>query len=338
MLNELKQIYDINSVSSAEKELHKYLTTKYSEFGYQVEKDGLYSVFAEKKAKLPADSKKRVLVACAMDEIGLMVERVFPNGKLSFVCLENQSPALLLGQRVRIMARDGRLYPAVITADCKFMETTPTTIKENDLLIELLEPDDFDKILPGDLASLDSEFIETEHAYMGRSLNEKILQVVELDLLKELQAETLNYDLAIGAVAQSTVGFRGTQTATYVMRPNLAIALTAFEAHASKSNLDLGSGVVVSCYDRQMLPDQSLLNYVCSKYTVQPYLGLLANDGSFIHKTLSGTPTLALGIMMRNLGTGNVMVAKKDVQALISFLKHFLLELDLQQVGRPVNL
>lgn len=337
MLNQLATIYAINSVSSAEKELQNFLTTQYHNLAYEVTKDGLYSVFAEKKASKDINQTNKVLIACAMDEIGLMIERVFPNGKMTFVCLESQSPAVLLGQRVEVLARDGNLYPAVITADCKFLETVPATIKEKDLFIELCELSDYDKILPGDLVCFSSPLIETEHTYMGRSLNEKIFQALQLDLLKDLQQETFSYDLAIGTVAQSTVGFRGTQTATYVLRPNLAIALTAFEAHASKSGLDIGSGVVVSCYDRQMLPDYDLLNYVCSKYTVQPYLGLLANDGSFIHKTLSGTPTLALGIVMRNLGTPNVMVAKKDIKALHSFLKNFLLELDLRQVGRSFS-
>lgn len=337
MSNELPSLYAINSVSSAEKTLQQYLATKYTELGYNVKKDGLYSVFAEKSAHSENKEAGRVLVTCAMDEIGLMVERVFPDGKLSFVCLEAQSPAVLLGQRVKIMARDGQQYPAVVTANCKFLELAPTSIKESELFLELCELDDVHQILPGDLVCFDSELIETEHTYMGRSLNEKILQQVQLALLKELKDQNFSYDLAIGAVAQSTVGYRGTQTATYVVRPNLAIALTAFEAHGSKSGLDLGSGVIVSCYDRQMLPDQKLLNYVCSKYTVQPYLGLLANDGSFIHKTLSGTPTLALGIMMRNLGTPNVLAAKQDVQALINFLKTFLSELELNQVGRPFN-
>lgn len=337
MSGELSTLYAVNSVSSAEKFLQQYLATKYTELGYKVKTDGLYSVFAEKAAYADIKEAGRVLVTCAMDEIGLMVERIFPNGRISFVCLEAQSPAVLLGQRVRIMNRDGQLYPAVVTADCKFLEQAPSSIKESELFLELCEPDDVNKILPGDLVCFDSELIETEHTYMGRSLNEKILQQVQLELLKGIKDQNFSFDLAIGAVAQSTVGYRGTQTTTYVMRPNLAIALTAFEAHGSKSGLDLGSGVIVSCYDRQMLPDQKLLNYVCSKYTVQPYLGLLANDGSFIHKTLSGTPTLALGIMMRNLGTPNVLVAKQDVQALISFLKTFLSELELNQVGRPFN-
>ncbi len=335
MLDELATIYAINSVSSAEKQLQQYLSEKYSELGYQINKDGLYSVFAETNK---ADKElEKVLVACPMDEIGLMVERVFPNGRLSFVCLEAQSPAVLLGQRVQILARDGSLYPAVISTDCKLLEQVPASVKESDLFIELCDPSDSKKILPGDLVSFASELVETDHTFVGRSLNQKVLLAVELELLRELQATALDYQLSIGAVAQSTVGFRGTQTATYVTRPNLAIALTAFEAHGSKSGLDLGSGVVVSCYDRQMLPDHQLLDYVTSKYAVQPYLGLLANDGSFIHKTLSGTPTLALGIVMRNLGTANVVADKHDIKALVNFLKHFLLELELHKVGRPFN-
>ena len=55
--------------------------------------------------------------------------------------------------------------------------------------------------------------------------------------------------------------------------------------------------------------------------------GKKGNDGSFIHKTLSGTPCIALGIGVSAMGSGNEAVCLKDGEKLTDALGAFLANL-----------
>lgn len=321
MNKNLEEIYKIYSVSSSEKKLNHYLKRQFLENNYDIVEDNLYSIFAKKSS----ETNYNFMVACAMDEIGLMVERILPDGRLKFLCLETQSPASLLNQRVNIVGRDYQNYKGIISIDKKILEDELNTVKIEDLYIDVFYPSSNDKkVKIGDLVTLDSEFLETETMYVGRSLNQKIFQLIELDLIKKLKDEKFDFNLFIGSIAQSTVGYRGTKTATYVVEPSIAIVLTAFEVNNSKPDINLGDGIIVGYYDKQLIPNQDLLRYITENYETKPYLGILGNDGSFIHKTLNGTPTISLGIPMKNMGTSSVIVMKRDIDKLVDFMIHFI--------------
>lgn len=320
--NTLKEIYNIYSVSSFEKEIGDYLKNHYEKNGYKIVKDNLGSVFFNKENK---DAKK-VMIAFPLDEYGLMVREIEDNGKIRFVLLEDISPLSFLNQRVNIITRNKKNIKGVVKADIKFAEDTKANISEDNLFIEALVPNDKinDLIKIGDLVSFDSSLYEDEQFLMGRSLNQKIFQFLSIKLAEKIRDKSYPFDLYIGGISQSTIGFRGTKTATYVIKPDLALALTSFETNASSPKIALGDGIIVGKYDKQMLPDRKLLSFVESKFETKAYLGLRANDGSFIHKTLSGTPTLSLGIATANISTSNETIYKKDIDTLSNFLVAFL--------------
>ena len=53
-------------------------------------------------------------------------------------------------------------------------------------------------------------------------------------------------------------------------------------------------------------------------------MGAYGNDGSFIHKTLKGTPTLSLGIAMSHLGSNHCMADLHDADCLKAELIKYL--------------
>ena len=208
----------------------------------------------------------------------------------------------------------------------KFAENSKTNIGEDDLYIEVLAPRDKleEKVKIGDLVSLDSPFYEDEDFIMARSLSQKIFQYISLNLAGKIKDKTYPFDLYVGGISQSTIGFRGTKTATYVIKPDLALALASFETNASSPKISLGDGLIVGKYDKQMLPDKKLLSFVEDRFESKSYLGLRGNDGSFIHKTISGTPSLSVGLATANISTANEIVLKTDIEKLENFLIDFL--------------
>lgn len=322
MDNKIKNIYNIHSVSSFERQIGDYLQNHYENNGYKIVKDNLGSIFFNKENK----GKEKVMIAFPLDEYGLMVREIEDNGKIRFILLEDISPLSFLNQRVNIITRSNENIKGIVKANIKFAEDKKTKLDEDDLFIEALVPYKKikDKVKIGDLVSLDSPLYSDENFIMGRSLSQKILQYISLNVAEKIKDKSYNFDLYFGGISQSTIGFRGSKTATYVIKPDLAIALTSFETNSSSPKISLGDGLIVGKYDKQMLPDRKLLEFVESNFKTRPYLGFRGNDGSFIHKTISGTPTLSVGIPTSNVSTANELVLKSDIDRLENFLIDFL--------------
>lgn len=320
--NKIKEIYDIYSVSSFERQISDYLEKTYQAYGYEIVKDKLNSVFFNKANP----GRKKVMIAFPLDEYGLMVREIEDNGKIRFILLEDISPLSFLNQRVNIITRNKKNIKGIVKADVKFAEDSKTNIGEDDLYIEVLAPKDKlkESVKIGDLVSLDSPFYEDENFIMARSLSQKIYQYLSISLAEKIKDKTYPFDLYVGGISQSTIGFRGTKTATYVIKPDLALALTSFETNASSPKISLGDGLIVGKYDKQMLPDRKLLSFVEDRFEAKAYLGLRGNDGSFIHKTISGTPCLSLGLATANISTANEIISKTDIKKLENFLIDFL--------------
>lgn len=184
----------------------------------------------------------------------------------------------------------------------------------------------FDIFTIGDLALIKGDFtMLNEHCAMGKALNNRLMLEVMIELSQVLQESELDYHLAMGGIAQSVIGWRGSKTATYVIQPDAALVLTGFDTANSQPAAIRGKGVTVGIYDKQMLPGKRLLHDFMDK--VQPcqeYLGIYGNDGSFIHKTLKGTPTLSLGIAMSHLGSNHILADLNDAECLKKELVKYL--------------
>ena len=138
--------------------------------------------------------------------------------------------------------------------------------------------------------------------------------------MEKIADKDFDFNIVIGTVAQSIIGFRGTKTATYVVKPDLALALSCYDG------AKMGE-IYAGYYDTGMLPDNKLLNDFVQATKAKPHFGKKGNDGSFIHKTLSGTPCIALGIGVSAMGSGNEAVCLKDGEKLTDALGAFLANL-----------
>lgn len=277
-----------------------------------------------------------VMITTNLDEPGLMIDNILADGRLTFVALEDLSPASLLHQRVQIWTRDHTCYKGIITCNTvKFMEDAKQSVKMSELSIETgMDPSEAQKIFRiGDLALVDGEpMLLNKHVLAGKAVYNRLMLEAILEIREELKKEKLDYEIAFGGIAQSVIGWRGTKTATYTIRPDVALVLTGFEANASDPAVAPGDGVICEYYDKQMLPGRRLLNDFTSLVKTKPYFGYLGNDGSFIHKTINGTPTLAMGIAMKNIGTNNVIADLQDVDALVAGVTAYCRHLNAEKI------
>ncbi|QRG86494.1 hypothetical protein [Bulleidia sp. zg-1006] len=303
-------------------------------FHHEIIQDRLGSLFCKLNGK---QSKAKLMIATSLDEQALMIEEILDDGSMKFVSLENISPASLLHQRVTVYDRKHQAHKGtIVTKKTKFMETALETIHESDLYIDCGYNYEIckSKITTGDLVVIgDTCVCINEDTCMGKALQHRSMLEVILELYEQLQGSALDFDIVFGGISQSVIGWRGTKTATYVVQPDCAIALTGFDC--ADSNIHRKDGVIAGYYDKQMLPSQKLLkDYIQVHPHTKSYFGFLGNDGSFIHKTIKGTPCLSLGVAMNNMGSANTMVDLNDLEQLVQDLKSYILQLDAKKIQK----
>ncbi len=326
----LKTLCNSFGVSSGEQAAAKILRESCKPLCDELKYDRLGSVFAVKKSKNPKAAT--LMIASPLDEVGLMISEVKKDGTLAFIPLESIALSSLLHQRVRILTREDTFIDGVIGMDKKALEDSCEIKSAEDLFITCgLSGDEAkERIHPGDLAGYAGTFGEQDGTAIAKALFPRVLNEVTLELLEKLKDTELDFHLAAGGVAQSVIGYRGTKTATCVIRPDAAIALTAFDT--AKRKVQLGDKVILGYYDRQMLPAQALLRDLAGQTETKEYFGLLGNDGSFIHKTLKGTPSISVGIAVDHLGSANEICKISDADALTDALASYLRTLDSEKI------
>lgn len=327
----LEKLCNVFGVSSAEHAAAKIIRQSYEPVCDELKYDRLGSVFAWKKSK--NRNAKTLMIASALDEIGMMVSEVKKDGTLAFIRLENVALSSLLHQRVHIFTRDNTCIDGVICTGKKVLEDKCEIKNEEDLVIGcgLGYNEIKDRIHPGDLVSYGSNYREDNGILMSKALFPRVLNEVTIELLERVKDEEFDFHIAAGCIAQSVIGYRGTKTATYVIRPDAAIALTAFDTAEKKIQTD--DGVIVGYYDRQMLPSRLFLKDFTEKTGGKAYFGMTGNDGSFIHKTLKGTPSISAGIAVDNMGSAAEICRTKDVDALVDALVRYLHTIDSEKLA-----
>ena len=135
-------------------------------------------------------------------------------------------------------------------------------------------------------------------------------------------------------MVQNKVGFRGSLTSTYLVKPDFAVTLEVLEVDDLKKSDDttgaLGDGILLCYYDKSMMPNRMVLSKykdICDKNDVksQFYYSMESSDAGWIHKMLDGCPVLKACIGGRNINTDNEMIDLGDYNSskisLIKMLK-----------------
>ena len=327
-LERLQRLCSICGVSSNEESIRVLLEPEFKHNSDEIKRDNLGSVFAYIKNR---ENAKTLMIACPMDECGMMVSGVNEDGTLSFIALENIALSSLLHQRVTVLCRDNSEITGVITKRCHVLEDKCDIKSIDDLVIDCgYASSQGAKVLPGDLVSYKSNFDVEENVIYSKALNPRVLNEVCIEVLERLKGKSLDFNVAIGTMSQSMIGFRGTKTATYVIKPDVAIALTLFQTRKDKASLK--DGVIVGMYDKGMIPNQRLLHDFMDSTKAKAYFGVSGNDSSFIHKTVKGCPSIAIGIACCNVGSSNEMVSVFDVDSLVDTLVGYILHLNNQMI------
>lgn len=326
-LDMFQTLTELQGAPGDEKRVCEYMVGQLSTYADDVMYDNLGSVFGVKYGEGP-----RVMVAGHMDEVGFMVTQITENGMIRFQPLGGWWNQVLLAQRVQIMTKKGivigvigSIPPHLLTAG---QRNKPMEIKN--MLIDIGADSREDAlaigVTPGDTIVPICPFtpMANKKKILAKSWDNRYGCGLSIELLKELQDETLPNQLYSGATVQEEVGLRGAGTAAHLIQPDIFFALDASPANDMSGNKEefgqLGKGALLRIFDRTMITHRGMREFVLDTATTHniPYQYFASQGGTDagrVHVSNDGVPSAVIGICSRYIHTSSSIIHVDDYAA-----------------------
>jgi endoglucanase len=281
-----------------------------------------------------------------IDEIALVVTHAGDDGFVAVRSLGGFDPHVLLGQRVEILTRDGRV-PAIVGARTQKRkpgeDRKPLTFE--DIFLDLGARDGAEArtiVRPGDAAVVAVEPLELRNGRLAsRSLDNRLGSYVALEVARRVAEEGgTPGDVAGLAVVQEEVGdFAGSRTAAYALEPAVAVAVDVTYATdvrggdpEDEGEHKLGGGPAIA-RGPSMHPRVFELLYETAEaegipVSVEVSRGHTSTDADAVYLSRVGVPTGLVSIPLRYMHTPVETVELADVEAAIRLLVAFARRLE----------
>jgi glutamyl aminopeptidase len=312
-----------------EREIRRFVRGELEKYTDEIVQDRLGSLFGVKRGD---ENGPTIMVAGHLDEVGFLVTAITENGMIRFQPLGGWFSQVLPAQRVQIMTELGPIIGVI--------GSTPTHLL-----------DDAAKGRPMDIKSMYIDIgaddrVDAEH--IGVRIGQQIVPIcpftplanpkkimakawdnrygvgLAIELLKELQGETLPNILYSGATVQEEVGVRGGRTATHMIQPDLFYALDASAAADMNGDRNavgqLGQGALLRIYDPTMITHRGMVEFVrdtaqTHRIPYQYFVSAGGTDAGQVHVQGIGIPSAVIGVCARYIHTSASILHIDDYAA-----------------------
>ncbi|WP_347862538.1 M42 family metallopeptidase [Salimicrobium sp. PL1-032A] len=344
MDQETKQLFqtltELPGAPGNEHDVRTFMKEQLETYADEVVQDKLGGVFGKKHGEGP-----RVMVAGHMDEVGFMVTQITENGMIRFQPLGGWWSQVLLAQRVQIMTKRGAVTGVIgsIPPHNLTEEQRKKPMEIKNMLIDIGADDRADAerigITPGQPIVPVCPFtpMANEKKIMAKAWDNRYGCGLSVELLKELQGETLPNELYSGATVQEEVGLRGAQVAANMINPDIFYALDASPANDmsgdSKEFGQLGHGALLRIFDRTMVTHRGIREFILdtaesNDIPYQYFISQGGTDAGRVHLANNGVPSAVVGICSRYIHTSSSMIHVDDYAAAKELLVKLVKETD----------
>lgn len=300
-------------------------------------------------AAVNPDGRPRVMLAGHVDEIGLQVTHIDEQGYLYVDEIGGWDPQVLVGQRVRILGRDGDV-PGVIGRKAIHLiqpDERTKAVKTKDLWVDV-GAEDRDGVAElglrvGDPMVLDQRMVRLAgDRIASRAIDNRIGAYVVLEALRLLgEGAPVTAGAYAVATAQEEIGYQGggARASAFSLQPRVALVVDVTFAtdvpDVPKKELGehaIGGGPVLSrgsaahpvVFDR--LAEVAQAEGI--PYTVQASPKATRTDADGIHLTRGGVPTGLVSVPNRYMHSPNELVSLSDLENTARLLAAFIRSLD----------
>ena len=286
-----------------------------------------------------------VMLAGHIDEIGLMVKYITPEGFLAFAAIGGVDAAILPGMRVRVHTAQGPLLGILGRKPIHLIEEDErkNVTKLEKLFIDLgFAADDVkQRVRVGDPVTFDVG-LETfgDGMAVSRAFDDKMGAWIAARVLEEVkEAGGAAGDLIAAATVQEEIGLRGGTTSAYSVDPLVGIAVEVGHAtdypdidKRKHGEFKCGSGPIIARGPNVNPVLFDLLVAAAAKAGVPCQIGAeprgTGTDANAIQLSRGGKVAGLVSIPLRYMHTPTEVLSLQDLEAAVKLLARFVLDLD----------
>jgi len=300
------------------------------------------SVVGYRKGKGPAKSKKKIMVAGHIDEIGFVVSHVDEKtGFVRFVNVGGFDPKTLVCQRVMVLGKGKHKLPGLLSIAGKPVHIQSPEEKKklpqlSDFYVDLGLPgkEVAKKVEIGDPIAWRRDLMQFGNLVNCKAMDDRVGVYVMLEALRKVKKNT--HDIYAVGTVQEEVGLRGATTTAFEIQPDIGIALDITlavdtpggEPHARIS--ELGKGITIGVMNGALISDRKLVKefrQIAKKNNITHQLEILprgGTDAGAMQRVGPGARALTLSIPTRYVHSVNETIDMNDVNAGIELLAAYL--------------
>ncbi len=311
----------------------------------EITHDSVGSSVARVKARPPGDGPF-VAVVGHIDEIGLIVHHIDDDGFLWFTGVGGWDPVILVGQRVEVLTRDGRIHGVVGKKPIHLIkdEERKQAPELRNLHIDIGAKDGDDAramVRIGDVAVITGEPVELpNNRVIARSMDNRLGCFVALEAARLVaEAGGAPGDVAAVGVAQEEITFGGARTTAYSLEPDIAVVVdVTFATDAPGTDEKeigrhkFGSGPVLT-RGSTLHPAVFELLHAAGEaegipFTVAASARATGTDADAFHISRAGIPSAVVSIPLRYMHSPVEMVQLDDVENAAKLIAAFARRLE----------
>ena len=347
----LKTLIETPGPSGYERDVAAVWRTEAETFADEVDRDLTGNSFAWLRASNP--DAPTVLVEGHIDEIGIQITHIDPEGYIWFDAIGGWDAQVLTGQRIRFLTSRVEPVFGVIGRKAAHLlkaEDRDKAVKIEDLWIDIgvsSRDEALKWVSIGDAGVVDAPFTGIgDGLIVSRAIDNRSGAFVALEVLRLLSEDRPYVNVVALAAAQEEISFAGAYTAVFRTEPTVAIAIDVTHATdypgADKKRNDevaLGSGPVLTrgssansvVFERLV----AAANSAEISFTVQGSARATWTDADAMIRSGRGPATGVVSIPTRYMHSPNETIAVSDLDACTELLAEFIRQIDAESDFRP---
>ena len=286
-------------------------------------------------------AKPLLAVVGHIDEIGLVVTHVDEKGFIYFAPIGGWDPQILVGQRVRVEARDGATVGVVGRKAIHVLkeEQRKVAVELDGLHIDVGAADRdraLELIRIGDPVVIACDPVQVDGGRLvSRSMDNRLGAYVALESLRRCHERgKLSGRMVAIASVQEEIGLNGGATSTFTVAPDLAVAVDVTHAtdapgmeekqlgsHPLGSGPSIGRGSTLSPKIFELLCETA--ERLGIDYTVEASGRRTGTDADAIQISKGGVPAGIVSIPLRYMHSPVEMVDLGDLEAVVELIAGF---------------
>jgi putative aminopeptidase FrvX len=281
-----------------------------------------------------------------IDEIGLIVTHVSEEGFLHFIGVGGWDAQILVGQRVELATRSGRVLGVIGKKPIHLLKEDDrkkvAEVKDLHIDVGAKDGDEARELVRiGDVAVIAGEPVELPNGRLAsRSLDNRLGAYVALEAAR-LVAQDGGAPGEVVAVAsvQEEITFAGARTTAYALEPDVAVVVDVTHAtdapgievreigkHELGSGPVIERGSIISPAVFELLHDTAEAEGI--PFTIAASARSTGTDADAVHISRAGIPTGVVSIPLRYMHSPVELVQLDDVEATAKLLAAFARRLD----------